>query len=258
MVKKIFILGVIVIMALGLFAGCQNGKPTETAQSGAYFAVGKGNEFAVVYEDKLTLRWDFGNNRYDVFRFSRDGDSYLGENVRAKVSVKFAGDNLTIILTSTSGYTVKNKKIKLKLSGSIGLSEEAPIQLDGPNIPADSTGIAWKVEELIDGLGAVPLGSNALYSSGILGAGIEIKCAGEEDFDLQNIRNYIPEPACFFYVHFPDLHLTQGTYAMRIMHLGGPFVQNEKVRLSLNSEAIYFNVTVDAEGNVTKVEKIEQ
>ena len=248
MAKKIFILGVAIIMLFSL-AACEYSKPTEAAQSGAYFAVGKGSEFAVIYENKLTLFWDSANNRYDVFQFSRDGDSYVGENARAKVSIKFTGNNLTVCYTSADGFV--NKKIKLKYNESIGLSDDAPIQLDVPqDISASSSGLAWSFEP--------PIGSNALYQTGVLGVGVEIKHPDAEDFAYSKILNYIPEPACFFNVHFPDLNFIQGTNIIRIMHLGGPFVQNEKVRLSLNSEAVYFNVTIDAEGKATQVEKIEQ
>lgn len=133
MIKKIICLGIL-IMGLGLFAGC-SGKATEQAQSGAYFATGKGGEYAVIYDDYLSLFWDTNNNRFDVFQFSLDGDSYVGDNVRAEISFKVAGDILTIKLKGNHiGFLSNSKRIRLKRDSSKVVSEEEPTKLPAPDI----------------------------------------------------------------------------------------------------------------------------
>lgn len=251
MFKKIIVLGVALIMCLGLFVGCGDNKPTEQAQSGAYFATGNGKESAVIFENNLSLF--YSHERCDVFQFTKDGNSYVGENIRAKATIKFIGDELRVALSGVNGYSVPNKNLRLKRNTDIGLSEAATVQITAPeDIEINTHDLRWRFEELMDKGESV---GNLLRSSGILGAEIEVKLTGEENFEHRQIRDFYTEPDCFFYVYYSDLNLTQGENIIRVTHLGGAFIKDNKIFKSNNSEAISFSATVDAQGNIT-VEKI--
>lgn len=241
MFKKFIALGVLLVMIFSVTeCNGDNNGPTEEAQNGAYFAKGSGNESAVILGNLMSLFGDRG--RCDVFQFSLDGDSYVGENVRAKVSIRFIGDELRVILTSVGGSA--NNTIKLKRNASIELSEEEPIQLAAPENTKSSIhdiDICWSF-------------TDNMIPPGILGAGAEVKRPGTDDFIVAKIQDYYSYPDCFFYIYLRDLKLIQGVNILRISHLGGPFFYDGKIRLSLDSEPIYFNATVDSEGNVTAIE----
>lgn len=253
MVKKILILGVALIMCIGIFNGCEYKRSTDEAQNGVYFEIGRGSKIVVVYEEKLSVF--FSGQRCDVFEFTKDSDAYISENIRARATIKFINDELRIALLGINGYSVPSKNLHLKRNAGIGLSDEEPIKLDSPNIlPSRDpifniyTGLSWDFEEGHHS-------SLYLHQNGILGARVEIKRPNSENFVLEKIRDYIPEPACFFDIHFPDLNLRQGINVLKIQHLGGPFMNSDnRIQLSIDSDAIYFNITVDSDGNVTTVE----
>lgn len=253
---KIIAMGVLIIISLSIFGGCGDNKPTEQAQSGAYFVTGSGSEFAVVHEDKLSVF--FNGERCDVFQFAKDGDSYLGENVRAKATIKFIGDELRIVLSGVNGYSVPSKNLRLKRNADIGLSETATIQLAPPeNIECSKDTITDSYSNISWGFEEGRQSSLFLRQNGILGAGIEIKRPNSEDFVVEKISDYIPEPYCLFGIVIKDLNLTQGLNILRIKHLGGAFLQSDnKIRLSEDSSEIYFNITVDFDGNITEIEQM--
>lgn len=108
----------------------------------------------------------------------------------------------------------------------------------------------WQFENLIGTGQAV---GNLLRSSGILGAGVEVKYADKQDFELEKVRDFYIEPDCFFYLYFPDLNLLLGENIVKIIHLGGAFIKDNKIYKSENSESISFSITVDSYGNFTTV-----
>jgi hypothetical protein len=252
-----------------------DGRPTEEARDGAYF--GKrfipGTEFskahyieeyAVIYGDRLSLFFDTEN--CDVYRFSLNGDYYTEETpLRSWITFKFSGDVLTVNLISQHWGTTK---MRLKLNPSFGLSEEGPVQAFPPeNVRVTDHNDRGKNYSYIEWdffessfFECVPTYS-LLCNNGILGAGLEIKYAGAEDFTAVSKVNYIGGPAWFFGITIYSSGLPQGTHTARLKHLGGPFVQyrplweNGKIRLSLDSQPLYFKVTVDANGEI-KTEEI--
>lgn len=251
---KIITVGALIIMSLSIFAGCSDNKPTEQAKSGAYFVTGSGSEFAVVHEDKLSVF--FSSLRCDVFQFTKDGDAYTGENIRAKATIKFIGDELRITLSGINGHSVPSKNLHLKRNTDIGLSEAAYIQLAPPenidysrNTALDTyTNLSWTFED-------EQKQSQFLRQNGFLGAGIEIKRPNSQIFAQEQIQDYVPEPHCFFGIILKDLNLTQGLNILRIKHLGGAFLLSDsKIQLSKDSDEVYFNITVDSDGNITEIE----
>jgi len=255
MFKKIVALGVLSAMIFS-FAWCKDNKPTEAAQNGAYFATGN-EEYAVVVDNLITISKNIPASSAgaativsDVFEFSLDGDSYVGENARKTISFKFSDNKLTAKIAL---HGMGAKKVTFKKNITIELSEEVPTQLDASNISTDGSGISWSFTELKNGNEI----SYDPYRIGVLGGVVEIKRTDSDVFDAIAIRDFIPAPAWFFYVHFPDLKLIQGTSIIRVSHIGGPYLQNEKIHLSINSEPVYFRVTLEVYGNFI-VEKIDQ
>lgn len=241
------ILGVMLIMSLGFIACYSNNKPTEDAQSGAFFATGNGKEYAVVYENSLTIF--FGYERCDTFEFVRDGDSYVGENIRIKAIIKFINNELFIDLTSMNGNSVPNKKLILIRNDSIEESNAESVQITAPKkVEISAHDLRWRFEDL---MGKGELIGSLIRSNGILGAEVEVKLAGEETFELLQLRDFYTEPDCFFYVYLLDLNLAIGENIVRVMHLGGPFLRDNKIYISENSSYISFSVTVDAQGIIT-------
>ena len=230
--------------------------PSEPAQNGAYYAAGSNGDWAVIYEDNISL---FGgvNLRCDVVRFSREGDSYKGKNIRSEISFKISGDKMTVRLTSPFNL-VKNKIINLKRNTSVVLSEENPVQVPPPvNVFYSSSILSWRTEGLgLDGEDYLPP-SYILRNNGILGAGLEIKYAGTVDFKAVSISDFIGAHYLTFNINLPNLGTTQGAHILRIKHLGGPFVRdNKEIRLSLDSDPLYFRLTVDSESEIIDVEEI--
>ena len=221
---------------------------SEQVQNGAYYATGRGEEYAVIYGDYISLFWDYGGKRCDVVRFSRNGDSYTGKSIRSEISFKISGDNMTVRLTSSIGF-LKNKKINLKRNPSVVLSETEPVQLSPPlNVKCGSYAIVW--DEFEGG----QIGGYT-HQRGILGAGVEAKYAGAEDFRAVKIRDFTGGPYWLFDIYLPDYYLPQGTHILKIRHIGGPFLNmNNEICLSLDSEPLYFKVTVDSKGNISSEE----
>ena len=224
---------------------------SEQVQNGAYYATGRGEEYAVIYGNYMSLFWNHENDRCDVVKFSRNGDSYTGKSIRAEISFKISGDKMTVRLTSTGGLMVKNKRINLKRNPSFVLSETEPMQLPPPlNVSCSSYAISWREFE------GGKVGSNT-HKRGILGAGVEIKYAGTENFRAVKIRDFTGGPYWYFDIYFPDLYLPQGTHILRIRHIGGPFVNDKKeIGLSLDSLPLYFKVTAGSNGNIISAEEI--
>lgn len=241
------ILGVMLIMSLGLIACYSNNKPTEDAQSGAFFATGNRKEYAVVYENSLSIF--FGYERCDTFQFVREGDYYIGENIRIKANIKFINNELSINITGMNGYSVPNKELILYRNDSIKTSNVESVQITAPEkVEINTHDLRWQFEDL---MGEGELVGSLLRSNGILGAQVEVKLAGEETFELLQLRDFYTEPDCFFYVYLPDLNLALGENIVRVMHLGGPFLRDNKIYISEDSSYISFSVMVNAQGIIT-------
>ena len=237
--------------------------PTEPVQNGAYFSGDENVGGAYIYGEYITLVWNLSSDISDVIRFSLEGDSYKGKNVRTEISFKMFGDDLTVYLNSIMS-SKPNRKFQFKRIPSVGISEEEPIQLPPPPIVGCSPdGIAWfPFEHLKD----IDSPSFELRNNGIFGAGVEVKSTVEEDFKAVWISDFIGGPAWFFDINFVYLHLAQGTHVLRVKYLGGPFVKwdpwnslyiqkyDGEIQLSLDSQPLYFKLTVDSEGNFSAEE----
>lgn len=246
---KIILMGVLIIMSIGLYVGCSDNKPTEQAQSGAYYAKSSEAKYAVVYDDTLSVFYSAA--RCDVFQFAKSKDEYIGENIRAKASIKFLGDELIISVSDKKEYPVWREKLRLKRNPNIGLSQTTLVEIEPPtDIEINSHDLRWQFENLMGTGQAV---GNLLRSSGILGARVEVKYADKQDFELIEVRDFYTEPDCFFYIYFPDLNLLQGENIVKIMHLGGAFIKDNKIYKSENSETISVSITVDLQGNFTVI-----
>lgn len=117
---KLIFMGVLLINSIGLFVGCSDNEPTEQAQSGAYYAKGSATEYAVVYDDTISVFYNAA--RCDVFQFAKCGDVYTGENIRAKATLKFLGDELIISTADKKENPVWRENLRLKRNPNIGLS----------------------------------------------------------------------------------------------------------------------------------------
>ena len=161
--------------------------------------------------------------------------------------------------------------MQLKRNPSIELSEDEPIQVPPPeNVRAGGYSIIWDFSESSYNWHG-PLDYSIvsiLFNNGILGAGLEIKHAGAGDFTPVRIQNFYGGPAWFFDINLSYAHygLTEGTHIARIKHLGGPFVQwgawdssyrsrDGKIMFSLDSQPLYFNVTVDSNRKIISIEQ---
>lgn len=246
---KLIVMGVLQIMCIGLFVGCGDYKPTEQAQSGAYYSKRSATEYAVVYDDTLSVFYSY--ERCDVFQFAKSEDVYTGENPRAKATIKFLGDELIISIADKKKYPEPSKKLHLKRNPDIGLSQTSLVEIEPPkDVEINSHDLTWTFENL-KGTGQAV--GDSLRNIGILGAGVEVKYADKQDFELIKVRDFYTEPDCFFYIYFPDLNLLPGENNVKIMHVGGAFIQDNKIYKSENSEAISFSITVDLQGNFTAV-----
>ena len=223
----------LLVVSLFAFVGC---SPSEEIKEGAYFSMSKNkSEYAVVYEDNLTL-FTPGGYRFDVFELSREKDYYFGETVRATVEARFIKDKLTIDYT----YGTIQERIHLKLDSNIQKVDTEPIQLQSPSgFEFSPYGISWRF---------VPLGLDSMpQHHGILGVKVEVKAPGEDTFVLKSIEDFIPPPAWLFEVNLKYLDLPQGTSTIKISYVGGAFIglysQGEPLSLSLDSEKVFFEVT---------------
>ena len=253
-------------------------EPTEDAQNGTYFVnltqnippLDEGGEgrirkytvTAIIYEDYMTLT-EYAYNRGDVFMFTREGDEYIGENIRAKISLKFLGDILTVKITAPS-IIPETRIIQLVKNHSIGLAAEEPVQLLPPEnvVFYPRLGFSWGFNH-VEGWNASLF---YLLNNGILGAGFEIKYDGAEDFTAVSINDFTGGPVWKFFLDLHYLSLPQGTHIAKIRHIGGPFVQWDAadfafiqkdegtIKLSVDSEPLYFKLTVDKEDKISAEE----
>jgi hypothetical protein len=245
-------------------------KPTEPVQDGAYFLIDADKailsrmEYAVIHGDYLSLFWSKENGYCEVVRFSKNGEYYTGRNIRADISFKLFGDELTVKLTDTS-RTMQTRIMQLKRDPSIVISEEGPQQLPAPpenkvrpedNVRFHDPNFSWHIFDPDEAV-------SSLRNEGILGAGIEIKYAGTENFTAVLIGDFIGPPGHLFSLELRRLGLTQGTYTIRIRYLGGPYVHWERldwaflqrnkgtIKLSSDSHPLNFKLTVDSEGKMS-------
>jgi hypothetical protein len=115
--------------------------------------------WVAAYDDKIT-------ENYKVFSFVRNGEAYTGKRLNSTISFTLVGNILTI----------KNEGnvIHYKLDESYQLSENESVQFSAPTEVRNTFGG--------QGLGYATFDWNPNTESGWLGAGIEIKKAGSEDF----------------------------------------------------------------------------
>lgn len=85
--------------------------------------------------------------------------------------------------------------------------------------------------------------------SGVLGACIELKYPGEQDFTRTVIAHM--EMGGMYPFHIVDLKLVEGINIVRVTYLGGPCSWGGKIRLSITSEPLYLIVTKDSTGKIT-------
>jgi len=262
--KGLLFMGALLVMIFS-FPACEleppwPAGPSESAKTGAYFLTGKSKDHAVIYDDYLSLFWynKNYNNRCDVVRFSLEGDSYSGSNIRCKISFKLLGDNLTVKFTYTYIGIEKTKNIKLKRDPSVGVSKEEPIQNFSPyNVNlgyynGSLSSFSWLDGRYLDGR----------YLDGryikVLGASCEVKYTGVEDFAVIMIVDFLEPPHTMYIIQPFAGGLTQGTHFLRLKHLGGPFIKEGEIRLSLDSEPVYYKLAVDSEGKISAEEFSEQ
>ena len=246
--KNIFILGTIMLILPNISACQLPLGPSDTPIAGAYYAkTPVGKQAVVIYEDYLS--WYFydkrlGDLRYNIYRFSSIDDAYASKNIRSNIKFKIKGNNLTIQSLNDEGKV--NNTFKLKQDTSVGLSNEDPIQLVPPEYNEGWNGnISWRPE-------IVPKGDN-----GIMGILCEVKPGGMVDFQFFCLMDWIGAPQDHYGPSSYAIKLAQGTYVFRYKYLGGPFVNNaNKIQLSLDSEYLYFNQTVDTWGYPISFEEI--
>lgn len=246
--KKLIVMGVMLIMSIGLFVGCSENRPTEQAQSGAYYPKKSGREYAIVYDDILTVFYNYA--RCDVFQFVKSKDAYIGENPRAKVEIRFKGEEL--IISKKDKQAMWGENLRLQRNLDIELSQTTLVEIEPPkDIEINPYDLRWRFESFMDKSENV---GDLLRSNGILGAGVEVKYPDKQDFEFKIVKDFYTEPDCFFDIYFPDLNLLQGENIVRIKHLGGAFIKDNKIYKSGNSETISFSITVDLDGNFTAVQ----
>lgn len=251
MVKKIVTLGIVACLLLSL-AACTSGEDeimSEKIQDGAYIATDNSGDCAIVKNNVITINIPASQASAssiicDTFEFTLTNGSYAGKNIRKYVSFKLIGDELTV--KGAWPGKITDKETIFKKNSNIEFSSEDPLILNAPqDISINDAGLTWRFKELESKIEPV---ADLLYGSGILGAGIEVKKEGKDTFELVNIIDFYPNPYCKFDIHLPGLNLPQGTNIVKVMHLGGLFLQDDKISLSENSEAVYFRVTVNISG----------
>lgn len=83
-----------------------------------------------------------------------------------------------------------------------------------------------------------------------MGAGVEIRKAGTQDFVLVKVEQVYMN---MFVTQFRSTDFLQGINTVRIYHIGDPILSRNpnQVRIKANSEFVYFDFNVDIEGNLT-------
>ena len=238
-------------MTFSLF-GCDNDSngidpnyPTEPSLTGVFIAYrdvdfpapSRVKIWAAIYSNFITI--SFSEEHHNVFQFSRYDDYYTGQSFRETIFFSLTGDFLTVRLVSAVGM---EDNLQFERNHAIQYVDNWSKQLVVPmNFHYSSNVIGW---------GAMP-------NVGLLGAGIEIRCDGTQEF--KQISMVAPEflmlpgeglALYLFNVHFSTLNLTEGSHTLRITHIGGPFFFGDKIMVSISSQPSYINLTVDAEGNI--------
>ncbi|MCL2797529.1 MAG: hypothetical protein FWD58_05705 [Firmicutes bacterium] len=254
MLKKILCFGVLLSMVFS-FAACVkscNGddeKPTEPAQNGAYvWDDGSYWCTVVVYDNLISVSGSGGGSRSArVFRFHHAGDFYTGVDLYGSVSFKFVGNNLTF--QNAFGL----KKMKCVRAPSIGISEEEPLKLPTPALTDIDF---WKKSFELKYSNDFGPWDYSLPRSALMGVLVEVKRVDDQDFvpAVMKTNSVHEHSQNFEHVFFDRLNLTQGINVLRLTFLGGPFVWENAIRLSSDSEPLYFNLVLDADGNVAEQE----
>ena len=232
--------------------------PTEQVQSGLYFADIEPLEhqkYAIVYEDKINFIW--GN--CSVFKFSLKGDSYYGQKANSEIEFKIIGNNMTASYIHKGVVGQWSTITQLKFNPNFYLSDEEPIKAIPPqNVAAE---ISKPDKKYFIFLWSYPNPDepNNFFVSGVLEASLESKAIGTDDFIL--IWQFAERAPPFngFHLLLSSSYLGQGTHILRLKHLGGPFIQEgKKIRLSLDSDPLYYMITIDSNGSITNFEQISE
>jgi len=198
--------------------------------------------WAAIRGNLITISNSSSQYGIQVIQFSRDGDSYAGGKLHFAMSFTLSSEFLTVDYHTGM---FKGLSIQYELDISYQGSEVEPTQLAPPkNVESHPTGQRW------DYIGA----------AGLLGAGAEIRRAGAQDFELvQTTDVYMNN----FAISCPSSYFSEGVNTVRIFHIGGPYLSydrttdSKQVRISLNSEYVYFNYIKNTESTIT-VEKVNQ
>lgn len=186
--------------------------------------------WVAAFDELLTLSKDYRI----VYQFSYDDGTYTGYSLNSTIKFWLVDD--VLFIRSGSNIT------QYKRDNSYQISEDTPVHFSAPiNIDYGSGGL---------GLNYVFFTWNPSSGYGWFGAGVEVKKADSEDFVLTKLEFAYMYT---FVAQLGDTAFAQGVNTVRINYIGGPsLIRNSKnVYKIQSSEYAYFNVIVDAEGNVT-------
>ena len=262
--KEFFALGALLLMTCSL--GACNFEPpwpdgqTEVVKNGAYHASGRNREYVVIYEDYISLISSGGDAVINshVYRFSLEGDTYIGKSIYNKYELLFKrfGDVLTINTVKPIFHNQKFLKLKLKLDPSAVVSKEEPIQLPMP----ENVYISYSNDHRFPYFSFYPKDISYIP---VAIAVSEIKYEGTEDFELVCYTNRTGGSSRYYQIVFRrDESYPQGVHIVRIKIRGGPYVHFasnnpsniDEIKICLDSEPVYFKFTVDSEGKANAEE----
>lgn len=233
------------------------------AMNGAYFEATDGGYFAIINNNVMTLsevvapsQAGAENIVSDTYEFSFVEGVYIGVNIRSRIDFSFQNLKKEMIVYKEAGANVK--EIRLVKNAEITLADDSEVTLAAPqNVEIIETDFIVHPKDINlmwypSHIGGKPEpASRILYSMGVLGAGISVKGAGQEVFDLVQIHDFIPEPYSGFNILLSRLNLPQGAYAVEVAYMGGLFLSENQIKISESSAPILLNITVDEHANYT-------
>jgi len=211
---------------------------SDSAQTGAFFNYvnfdfpfeGKERIWAIIYNKQITLAF-LGNN-WNVFDFNRTGNYYTGYNGVETILFSLKENVLSLRRVKES---LNHIDMRFEREVEMISTNNEFIKLDIPiNLEYNISGLSWRVD--------------AENIFGLLGAGVEIKRANSQSFEILHPQSRIM--ADLFIIQFSDLALMQGLNILRVNHIGGPFLSGNEINISINSEAVYVNLTKNLDGSL--------
>ena len=234
--------------------------PLITAQDGAYVLTRSGFEAYIMWQVELYRYHEYEidyvltdegfewyrdrttaiihNNRINLFnmvyKFSRVGNSYIGEQQGNSISFSLSGNILNLRLVSVRFGMVDIESrhvvyLQFERDDTISFATDTPYNLATPrNFSSRVNYLNW----------------NARWVDyGLLGVDVEVKRSGSEDFETVNGGQ-------ISHVLWSVLELEQGENLVRVTLLGGPFLYSGQIRISTDSE--YVTHTVNVAGAETR------